>query len=173
MPDPQPPARDSLENLLHQPAGGETLDIVDAPEGVRKAKVKRKPKPAGGVRAWIKAAVIVAVVVLVVIVLPLIMMDTNTKRDSLVAEPVVTVMPELYATPTRIVPAAPLFLTTPTASYEFETPLMLNAVIDGLPIGTRVQIGSTWFDGTTRWYNVTTESGVPLEVSEAQLVPVP
>lgn len=175
---PQPPERDSLENLLHQPTtGSETLDVVEAPDSERKRKDKPKRKPSRPANIPLRLLLIAGALVIglgcagLFYMLMLVPARTETRMVTVPVVITATIVP--FPTDTRAASPAPMFMTTPTASYEFEEPVMLNAVIQGFPIGTRVTIGSTWFDGTTRWYGVITDTGQALEVSEAQLVPVP
>lgn len=88
---PQPPERDSLEDLLRQAAAaGKTLDVVDAPdaERKRKGKPKRSPKTTRKwlIRLLIASALIAAggcAVLLYVIAVP----------ESVQIDPVVVTVP--------------------------------------------------------------------------------
>ncbi len=178
---PQPPESDSLSDLLRQStAAGKTFDVMDAPdaERKRKGKPKRSPKTTG---KWLRRLLIAGALILAggcLATFYMIIMSDGGQLNNII---VITVPVVITSTPesesftaeTQAGSPAPPLITAPAASYALGETVMLNAVIEDFPIGTRVTVDRTWFDGVTRWYSVVTDTGAALEVSAAQLSPAP
>ncbi|MBZ0304288.1 MAG: hypothetical protein K8J31_31420 [Anaerolineae bacterium] len=78
---------------------------------------------------------------------------------------------------TRLDPIS-ILAPTPTMRYELQDgnwayPLMLREPVADFPAGTRVLIGSGYFDGVEWQLQVTTENGVSLNVRDSQLIVPP